>query len=121
MSASTPQLTIHTRQVKVEKDLLERMQTRTAELDRFGNHILKIDVEIQHSERHRNSENSWHIEISASVRGHIIRATGEANDPGHAFEKARAIMEANLRRAARRHHWSRHGRKSVMKTGQSFA
>ena len=120
-SPQSPVLTIHSRHVEVDAEWVEHVRERTLELDRFGNGILTMDVEIAHNDNRRQVGHAWHVEISVSIKGHMIRATGEAADPERAFEKSRAVMEANLRRAARRHHWSRHGRNSTAKVAQVLA
>jgi ribosomal subunit interface protein len=114
-ASSSPTLTIHSRHIEVDAEWLEHVRERTLELDRFGNNLISLDVEIAHNNNKRQQSHSWHVEISAAIKGHIIRATGEAADPERAFEKARAVMESNLRRAARRHHWSRHGRRATLR------
>ena len=120
-ASSAPTLTIHTRHVEVDNVWLDHVRERTMDLDRFGNNIISIDVEIAHNNNKRQQSHSWHVEISAKVKGHVLRATGEAADPERAFEKSRAVMEANLRRAARRHHWSRHGRNATAKVAFRLA
>jgi len=120
-NAGTPALKIHSRHVDVDAEWLQHVRERTMELDRFGNNIVSFDVEIAHNNNPRQTSHSWHVEISVSVKGHVIRATGEAGDPERAFERSRAVMEGNLRRAARRHHWSRHGRKATMRMAPELA
>lgn len=120
-ASSAPVLKIHTRHVDVDNVWLEHVRERTMELDRFGNNIIGLDVEIAYNSNKRQQSHSWHVEISAKIKGHVLRATGEASDPERAFEKSRAVMEANLRRAARRHHWSRHGRNSTAKVAFRLA
>jgi len=104
---------IHTRHVDVDAVWIEHVRERTLELDRFGNGIFSCDVEIAHNENRRQAGHAWRVEMSIKIKGHLLRATGEAADPERAFENSRRIMEASLRRAARRHHWSRHGRKAT--------
>ncbi len=118
---SAPTLKIHSRHVDVDHEWIDHVRERTLELDRFGNNILAMDVEIAHNNNPRQTSHSWHVELSFQIKGHVIRATGEAADPERAFERARAVMESNLRRAARRHHWSRHGRKATMKVANVLA
>jgi ribosomal subunit interface protein len=113
-----PTLNIHSRHVEVDAEWIEHVRERTLELDRFGNGIFSYDVEIAHNENRRQAGHAWRVEISIKIKGHLIRATGEAADPERAFESSRRIMEANLRRAARRHHWSRHGRKATTKVSE---
>ncbi len=120
-ASSSPVLKIHTRHIEVDAVWLEHVEERTLELDRFGNNIISMDVEIAHNNNRRQQAHSWHVEISVKIKGHVLRSTGEAADPERAFEKSRAVMEANLRRAARRHHWSRHGRKATAKVAFRLA
>jgi len=118
---AAPSLTIHSRNVPVDAQWIEHVRERTLELDRFGNNILSIDVEITHNASARQHAYAWHVEISISIKGHVLRATGEAVDPERAFEKSRAVMESNLRRAGRRHHWSRHGRGATVRVVERLA
>lgn len=115
------QLNIHSRNLQLDKDWLDHVKERSTELDRFGNKIIAMDVEITHNKHRRRESHAWHVEIRTRVDGHTILAKSEAADPERAFESARAKMESNLRRAARRHHWSRHGRKSTLRVGEMLA
>lgn len=115
------QLNIHRRHLELDADWLEHVRERTFELDRFGNKIIAIDVEISYAKNRRQQSHAWHVEIRTRVDGHTILAVAESSDPERTFEKARAIMESNLRRAARRHHWSRHGRKATMRVNEALA
>lgn len=115
-----PIISIHNRSVEANKEWLEHLKDRTQKLDRFGNNIVSFDVEISHFTNPRLSAKSWHVEITAKIKGALIRATGEAAEPERAYERAHKVMESNLRRAARRHHWSRHGRKSTMKVTEKL-
>lgn len=117
---SNPIITIHNRNLDANKEWLEHLRERTLKLDRFGNKIISIDVEIAHQTNPRLAAKSWHVEITAKVDGAVIRATGEAPEPEKAYERSHKVMESNLRRAARRHHWSRHGRKATMKVSQKL-
>lgn len=104
---------LHSRHVKIDEARAAEMRRRTAELDRFGNNLLSFDVEIGRNFNPSVAKNAWEVEIAARARGHLLRATGRAGDWLTAFDIAHERMEASLRRAARRMHWSRHGRKSV--------
>ena len=117
---SEPIISIHNRNLEANKEWLEHLKNRTKGLDKFGNNIISFDVEIDHQTNPRLSAKSWHVEITAKIPGSVIRATGEASEPERAFERAHKVMESNLRRAARRHHWSRHGRKATMKVNQKL-
>jgi ribosomal subunit interface protein len=117
---SNPIIVIHNRNSEANKEWLEHLRERTLKLDRFGNHIISFDVEIMHQVNPRLSSKAWHIEITAKVDGAVIRATGEASEPERAYERSFKVMESNLRRAARRHHWSRHGRKATLKVSQKL-
>lgn len=119
--SNTFQLNIHSRNLQLDKEWLDHVKERTNELGRFGNKIIAMDVEITHNKNHRRESHAWHVEIRTRVDGHLILARAEAADPERAFERARATMESNLRRAARRHHWSRHGRKATMRVGEALA
>ncbi|MEY2672713.1 MAG: hypothetical protein RL228_867 [Actinomycetota bacterium] len=117
---SDPTISIHNRHLEANKEWLEHLRERTLELDRFGNNIIAFDVEVAHQNNPRLAAKSWHVEITAKVKGALIRATGEASEPEKAYERAFKVMESNLRRAAKRHHWSRHGRKSTMKVSEKL-
>ncbi len=117
---SSPTIAIHNRNLDANKEWLEHLRDRTLLLDRFGNNIISFDVEVAHQTNPRLAAKSWHVEITAKIRGAVIRATGEASEPERAYERAHKVMESNLRRASRRHHWSRHGRKSTLKVSQKL-
>ena len=121
IKSSAPAVNIHARNLDLDVVWLEHVETRVNQLDRFGNSIIAIDVEVTHNRNPRRQAKGWHVEIQTRVDGHVILAKAEAADPERAFELARQKMEANLRRAARRHHWSRHGRKSTMRMTEVLA
>lgn len=113
MTANKIHLNIHSRHEVLDPDWIEHVRERVLELDRFGNKIIAIDVEVTYNKNPRRHAKAWHVEIRTRVDGHTILAEYEAADPERTFEKARAIMESNLRRAGRRHHWSRHGKSAT--------
>ena len=115
-----PIITIHNRNLDANKEWLEHLRERTLLLDRFGNKIISFDVEVIHQKNPRLAAKAWNVEITARVDGAFIRATGEAPEPERAYEKSHKVMEASLRRAARRHHWSRHGRKATLKVSKQL-
>ncbi|MEY3696714.1 MAG: hypothetical protein RJA41_364 [Actinomycetota bacterium] len=117
---SDPIISINNRHVEANKEWLDHLRQRTLELDRFGNNIISFDVEVAHQNNPRLSAKSWHVEITAKVRGAVIRATGESSEPEKAYERAHKVMESNLRRAAKRQHWSRHGRKATLRVSQKL-
>jgi ribosomal subunit interface protein len=114
MTANNIHLNIHSRHEVLDPEWVQHVRERVLELDRFGNKIIAIDVEVTYNKNPRRLSKAWHVEIRTRVDGHTILAEYEAADPERTFEKARAIMESNLRRAARRHHWSRHGKKATL-------
>ena len=113
MTANNIHVSIRSRHEVLDPVWLEHVRSRVLELDRFGNKIIAIDVEITYNKNPRRQAKAWHVEIKTRVDGHMILAQYEAADPERTFEKARAVMESNLRRAARRHHWSRHGKNAT--------
>lgn len=114
----TPSFKAHYRNADVDTDWLDHVEERTLQLDRFGNGIRHFDVEISHNANPSRRPTAWRVEISAQLRTNTIRATGQATDPQKAFAEAREVMEANLRRAARRMHYSRHRKQSTRKVGE---
>ena len=120
-SNGTPGVKVHSRHMTVDADWLGHITERTQQLDRFGNGVRGFDVEIIHSRNPSRHDRAWRVELAALVDGNSIRGSAEAEDPRKAFELARDVLEANLRRAARRLHWSRHGRKATLKLSRDLA
>lgn len=114
----TPTFKAHGRHTAIDAKWLEHVEERTLQLDRFGNGITHFDVEISHNSNPSRQPMAWRVEIAAKMRKHTIRATGQAADPQRAFAEAREVMESNLRRAARKMHWSRHGRRATLTASQ---
>lgn len=115
-----PQVKVHSRHMTVDADWLVHINERTLQLDRFGNGVVGFDVEITHTRNPSRHDRAWRVDLAAQLTSHVIRASAEAEDPRKAFELARDVLEANLRRAARRHHWSRHGRGSTLKVSRGL-
>lgn len=117
-STPAPTFKAHGRHLELDAKWLEHVEERTLQLDRFGNGIRHFDVEIAHNSNPSRAPYAWRVEISAQLRKHTIRATGQAADPQRAFAQAREVMESNLRRAARKMQFSRHGRRSTLRVSE---
>ena len=116
-----PTVRVQARNVAVDPHWLERVVDRVGKLDRFGNGVVSFDVEVTHNPNPSRHPAAWRVELSAKLRKHTIRATGQAPDPERAFTEAKEVLEANLRRAAKRMQFSRHGRKSTAKLREVLA
>jgi ribosome-associated translation inhibitor RaiA len=119
-NSSNPTIVIQANGMKFDDQWLKLVHEKTAHLDRFGNNILEFKVELTHNNNPRQSDKAWTCVISALIQGRMMKATGQASDEKRAFEFARETMESNLRRAARRHRYSRHGRKATLKVSQTL-
>ena len=114
-TSPTPRVDIHARNVALDKAWLQAISDRTLQLDRFGNGIRSFEIEVTHNPNPSRQAKAWRVEIAAHLLNHSIRATGVAAEPEPAFFEAREILESSLRRASRRMHWSRHGRRATRK------
>lgn len=119
-NTSTPTIVIQSHGMKFDADFQNLVKEKTGHLDRFGNNIVEMKVEFTHNNNPRQSDKAWSCVISAYIQGRILKATGQASDEKRAFEFARETMESNLRRASRRHRYSRHGRKSTQKVSNTL-
>lgn len=119
-NTSTPSIVVQTHGMKFDADWLTTVKEKTAHLNRFGNNIIEMKVEFTHNNNPRQSDKAWTCVISAFIEGRMMKATGQASDEKRSFEFARETMEANLRRAARRHRYSRHGRRATQKANQTL-
>ncbi len=117
---SKPTIVVHSHGMKFDAAWMDIVKEKTGHLDRFGNNIVEIKVDFAHNNNPRQNDYAWTCVISAFIQGRMMKATGQASDEKRAFEFARETMESNLRRAARRHRYSRHGRKATQKVSKTL-
>ena len=113
-----PDVIVRGRHLDLGEFWVEHVREKTALLARFGLGITGFDVEVLHETNPRQSSKAWLVEISARTLGEPIRAKASGDKAEVAFERARETLERQLRRAAKRRRWSRHGNGATAKVAR---
>lgn len=113
-----PEVVVRGRHLDLGEFWVQHVREKTAGLARFGLDISKFDVEVSHETNPRQSSNAWQVEIAAFTQGAPARAKGAGPEADVAFERARETLELQLRRAAKRGRWSRHGSGATAKVAR---
>jgi ribosomal subunit interface protein len=83
---------------------------KLGKLERFGQKVIRLDVEVSHERNPRQSDLSDRVEITCVSKGPVIRAEAAADDVYAALDRAFTKLEARLRKLADRrrvHHGNR--------------
>ena len=118
---ATPQanVVVRGRHLDLGEFWVEHVREKTQPLARFGLDITEFDVEVEHEVNPRRASMAWRVEITAKTRKAApFRAKGEGEKAEIAFDRARETLEQNLRRAAKRRRWSRHGNGATSKVAR---
>jgi ribosomal subunit interface protein len=109
------EIVVRGRNVEVPDHYRQHVADKLARIERYDDHILRADVELQHEKNPRQSENCQRVEITCRVRGPVVRAEACAADFYKALDVAAERLERKFRQAAdrRRVHHGRHTPTSV--------
>lgn len=95
-------------------DVAERFRQHAVDklgkLERFGQKVIRLDVEVSRERNPRQADQCERVEITCVSKGPVIRAEAAAADPYAALDGAFTKLEARLRKAADRrrvHHGNR--------------
>ncbi len=113
-----PDVVVRGRHLELGEFWVEHVREKTAALARFGLGITRFDVEVTHEANPRQASQAWQVEVAAFTRSTPIRAKGAGEKAEIAFERARETLEQQLRRAAKRGRWSRHGSGATAKVAR---
>jgi ribosomal subunit interface protein len=103
------------RNVDVPAHYRVHVTDKLAHLERFNNHPIRYDVELDHANNPRQSKTCQRVEITSTGNGPTMRAEAAGPDFYTALDAAVAKLEARLRRShdRRRVHHGRHRPTSV--------
>ncbi|MHB0928145.1 MAG: HPF/RaiA family ribosome-associated protein [Candidatus Nanopelagicales bacterium] len=113
-----PDVIVRGRHLELGEFWVEHVREKTVALARFGLGISRFDVEVTREANPRQASQAWQVEVAAITRGTPIRAKGAGEKAEIAFERARETLEHQLRRAAKRGRWSRHGSGATAKVAR---
>ncbi|MDR1387052.1 MAG: ribosome-associated translation inhibitor RaiA [Propionibacteriaceae bacterium] len=100
-------IVVQGRHCAVNEAYREMVTARLAGLERFVDHLIRVEVLISGSDHHRQPEHAVRAEITLVGKGPVVRAEAAAEDKNLAFERAFDRLKSRLRRAAdrrRSHH-----------------
>ena len=83
--------------VEIPGELNEHVRTKCATLTRFAADLRRVDVEFEHSAARRLDE-ECECAVLAHVKGRLVKGHGSAADLHHAFDRALAKAEEQLRK-----------------------
>ncbi len=113
-----PDVIVRGRHLDLGEFWVQHVREKTAGLARFGLGISRFDVEVLHEANPRQASKAWQVEIAAFTHGAPARAKGTGAEAEIAYERARETLELQLRRAAKRGRWSRHGTGATAKVAR---
>jgi len=113
-----PNVVVRGRHLDLGEFWVTHVREKTLPLARFGLGVTRFDVEVVHETNPRQSSQAWQVEIAAITLGKPLRAKGAGPEAEIAFERARETLELQLRRAAKRGRWSRHGSGATAKVAR---
>lgn len=109
------EIVVRGRNVEVPDHYRQHVAEKLARIERYDDHIVRVDVELQHEKNPRQAEICQRVEITCRVRGPVVRAEACAADFYKALDIAAERLERKFRQAAdrRRVHHGRHTPTSV--------
>jgi len=108
------------RNVEVPDHYRVHVTDKLARLERYDKKVIRFDVELFHEPNRRQAKNCQRVEITAKVRGPVVRSEACAGDFYAALDSAVNKLENRLRRLhdRRRVH---HGRRSPTSMAEATA
>jgi ribosomal subunit interface protein len=103
-------ITVKGRHTDVPERFRQHAISKLGKLERFGQKVTRLDVEVCEEHNPRQSDIRERVELTCHAKGPVIRAEAAASDAYAALDVACARLESRLRRAADRrrvHHGAR--------------
>jgi len=103
-------ITVKGRHTDVPERFRQHAISKLGKLERFGQKVTRLDVEVCEERNPRQSDVRERVELTCHAKGPVIRAEAAASDAYAALDVACARLESRLRRAADRrrvHHGTR--------------
>src|SRR5699024_11006103 len=113
------QVEITGRNVTVPEHFAERVNTKLAKIERLDPTLTYFHVELKHENDPRRADESDHIQITASGRGHIARAVAKEDSFYAALEVALASMESSMRKVKVRRKTPKSGLRASVGMGEA--
>lgn len=98
----TAPVTVTGRNVEVPEHFADRLKAKLAKIERLDSSITAFQVELKHEPNPRRSDRADRIQITASGKGHVLRAEAREDSFYAALETAIARMERSLRKVKAR-------------------
>ncbi|MGI8578720.1 MAG: ribosome hibernation-promoting factor, HPF/YfiA family [Nocardioidaceae bacterium] len=104
------EVVIKGRHIEVTERFRGHVEEKLTRLEKYNQHIIRVDVEVSKESNPRLSDQSVRVEVTIRSRGPVLRAEAAAEDKLSALDKAVERLMAQARKAADRrriHHGSR--------------
>lgn len=115
------QVEITGRNVTVPEHFAERVNTKLAKIERLDPTLTFFRVELQHENNPRRSDESDRIQITASGKGHVVRAEAKEDSFYAALEVVLGRMERSLRKVKARRKTAMSGHRAPLGMGEASA
>jgi ribosomal subunit interface protein len=103
-------ITVKGRHTDVSERFRQHLTTKLSKLERFGQRLSRLDVEVSEEHNPRQSDVKERVELTCYANGPVIRAEAAAQDAYAALDVACTRLESRLRRLNDRrrvHHGAR--------------
>ena len=105
------EIVVRGRHVDVSSRFREQASEKLARVERFGQPIQRVDVELSKELNPRLADRAFEVELTCRGKGPVIRAEASAADKYSALDLASGRLEERLRRA--------HDKSKVVKGGSN--
>ncbi len=93
------EIVVRGRHVDVSSRFRELASEKLARVERFGQPIQRVDVELSKEQNPRLADRAFEVELTCRGKGPVIRAEASAADKYSALDLASGRLEERLRRA----------------------
>ena len=108
------------RHYEVSDRFRAHVEEKLVKLDKYGQRVIRVDVEVTKEANPRLADQSVRVEITITGPGPVIRAEAAADDAMTALDKAMSRLSAQARKAADRRRIHR-GSRPPMSLAQAMA
>lgn len=93
------EIVVRGRHVDVSSRFREQANEKLSRVERFGQPIQRVDVELSKEQNPRLADRAFEVELTCRGKGPVIRAEASAADKYSALDMASGRLEERLRRA----------------------
>lgn len=97
------QIVIKAKNADVTEQLRQLIEDKTGKLDRYLDNITTATVEVN-KEKTRNTSDSYAVQMTLSVNGHLLRAEERAADARSALDSVLGVMQRQITRYKGKHY-----------------